>query len=364
MNTLGKMYKITSIGESHGKLVGIIIDGCPAGLKIDTDRLQRDLDRRRPGQSKFTTQRNESDSAEILTGVYNGLTTGAPLTIIIKNTNADPTKYLENRWTPRPGHADYTAGLRYGEYQDPLGGGRFSGRNTAGFVMAGSIARQLLENIGTEVVAYTKQIGKIEAPERDYIDLYIDNPVRCPDVETADKMMKLIEKVKVEGDSVGGKVRVKAINPPKGIGDPLFDTLEGDLSKAFFSIPAVKAVEFGSGVNVAEMLGSENNDQYILVKDEIQTKTNHSGGILGGISNGMPIEATITFKPTPSISKKQTTVNLKERRETTIKIEGRHDPCIVPRAVPVVEAMMAVVLADHAIRAGKIPRVLGDAYDL
>ena len=364
MNTLGKTFKITSIGESHGKIVGIVIDGCPAGLKIDAERLQNELDRRRPGQSKFTTQRNELDIAEILTGIYNGLTTGAPITIIIKNKDVDPTKYLENRWTPRPGHADYTAGLRYGDYQDPLGGGRFSGRITAGFVMAGSIAKQLLETIGTSLVAYTIQIGEIEAPDLDYVDIVIDNPVRCPDAETAEKMMNLIEKVRAEGDSVGGKVMVKAINLPRGIGDPVFDTLEGDLSKAFFCIPAVKAVEFGSGVKVAEMLGSENNDQYVSANDEIQTKTNHSGGILGGISNGMPIEATITFKPTPSISKEQATVNLREKRQTTMKTEGRHDPCIVPRAVPVVEAMMAVVLADHAIWAGKIPRVLGDKDDL
>ena len=360
MNTIGKNLRITSIGESHGKIVGVVIDGCPAGLGLDLEKLRADLDRRRPGQSNITTTRSETDQAEVLSGLYNGVTTGAPITIIIKNQDRDSSKYLEARWTPRPGHADYTAGLRYGEHQDPRGGGRFSGRNTAGFVMAGSVAKQLLETIGTKILAYTHQIGGIMAPEPISTEQVEDNPVRCPDPETAGEMIKEIERVKVEGDSIGGKVKVKAHNPPKGIGDPVFDTLEGDLAKAFFSIPAVKAVEFGAGVKAAELLGSENNDQFIIVDGEVRTETNNSGGILGGISNGMPIEATITFKPTPSILKPQKTVDLKTMKEISIKIEGRHDPCIIPRAVPVVEAMMALVLADHALRAGKIPRVLGE----
>ncbi|MCJ7732277.1 chorismate synthase [Candidatus Bathyarchaeota archaeon] len=360
MNTLGKYLKTTSIGESHGNIVGVVIDGCPAGLRLDMGKLQADLDRRRPGQSRITTTRNEADKAEALTGLYNGVTTGAPITITIKNPDRDSSKYLETRWTPRPGHADYTAGLRYGEYQDPLGGGRFSGRNTAGLVMAGSIAKQLLNTIGVKVVAYTQQIGAIVTPDTDSLDHIEENSVRCPDPATAEAMVKEIERVKAELDSVGGKVRCNAFNPPKGIGDPIFDTLEGDLAKAFFSIPAVKAVEFGAGVRAAEMQGSECNDPYILVDGEIQTETNNSGGILGGISNGMPIEATITFKPTPSIGKPQKTVDLKEMKETILRVEGRHDPCIVPRAVPVVEAMMALVLADHALAAGKIPRVLGE----
>ena len=360
MNTLGKYLKITSIGESHGNIVGVVIDGCPAGLRFDMGKLQADLDRRRPGQSSISTTRNEADKAEVLTGLYNGVTTGAPITILIKNQDRDSSKYLETRWTPRPGHADYTAGLRYGEYQDPLGGGRFSGRNTAGFVMAGSVAKQLLSTIGVKVVAYTQQIGAIVTPDTDSLEHIEENSVRCPDPATAEAMVKEIERVKAELDSVGGKVRCNAFNPPKGIGDPIFDTLEGDLSKAFFSIPAVKAVEFGAGVRAAEMRGSECNDPYILVDGEIQTETNNSGGILGGISNGMPIEATITFKPTPSIGKPQKTVDLKETKETILRVEGRHDPCIVPRAVPVVEAMMALVLVDHALAAGKIPRVLGE----
>jgi chorismate synthase len=358
MNTLGKHFKITCIGESHGNLVGVVIDGCPAGLKLDIEKLQADLDRRRPGQSGITTTRTEQDKAEILTGLYNGLTTGAPITIIIKNQDRDSSKYLEARWTPRPGHADYTAGLKYGDYQDPRGGGRFSGRITASYVMAGSVAKQLLETIDTKIVAYTQQIGRVITLEPDSFERIEYNPVRCPDPDTAEKMIKEIEKAKADGDSVGGKVRCTAINPPKGIGDPVFDTLEGDLAKAFFSIPAVKAVEFGVGVRAAEMQGSESNDQYIIVDGEVRTETNHSGGILGGISSGMPIKATVTFKPTPSVAKPQKTVDLKEMKETTMRVEGRHDPCIVPRAVPVVEAMMAIVLADHALVAGRIPRVL------
>jgi chorismate synthase len=358
MNTLGKHFKITCIGESHGELIGIVIDGCPAGLKLDHERLQGDLNRRRPGQSKITTSRTEQDRADVLTGLYNGYTTGAPITIIIKNQDMDSSKYLKAKWTPRPGHADYTAELRYGKYRDPRGGGRFSGRLTASYVIAGSVAKQLMETIGTTVVAYTHQIGRIRASEPVSLEQIENNLVRCPDLKTAEKMIEEIEKAKANGDSIGGKVKAIAFKPPRGIGDPVFDTLEGDLSKAFFSIPAVKAVEFGIGVKAAELLGSENNDQYNIVDGKIQTKTNNSGGIFGGISNGMPIETTITFKPTPSISKPQHTVDLKEMRETIIRIEGRHDPCIVPRAVPVVEAMMAVVLVDHSLSTGKIPNIL------
>jgi chorismate synthase len=360
MNTLGTSYRITSIGESHGKIVGIVIDGCPAGLKLDMERLQADLDRRRPGQSRVSTTRNEADRAEVLTGLYEGVTTGAPITIIIRNQDRDSSKYLEARWTPRPGHADYTAGLRYGEKQDPRGGGRFSGRNTAGFVMAGAVAKQLLDRIGTLVVAYTNQIGPIVAKDVDPAKVTENNIVRCPDEAAAEEMIRVIEEARSEGDSVGGKVKVVALNPPRGIGQPIFDTLEGDIAKALYAIPAVKAVEFGAGVEYAKMRGAGANDQYVIRDGKVATETNNSGGILGGISSGMPIEATVTFKPTPSIGVEQKTVDLQRMEETTIRVEGRHDPCIVPRAVPVVEAMMAVVLADHALRAGLIPQVLGE----
>ena len=360
MNTLGTSYRITSIGESHGKVVGVVIDGCPAGLELDMEGLQADLDRRRPGQSRVSTTRNEADRAEVLTGLYEGVTTGAPITIIIRNQDRDSSKYLEARWTPRPGHADYTAGLRYGEKQDPRGGGRFSGRNTSGFVMAGAVAKQLLDEIGTNVVAYTHQIGPIVAKDVDSVKITETNIVRCPDEAAAEEMIRVIEGARSEGDSVGGKVKVVALNPPRGIGQPIFDTLEGDIAKALYAIPAVKVVEFGAGVGYAGMRGSEANDQYVIRDGMVATETNNSGGILGGISSGMPITATVTFKPTPSIGVEQRTVDLQRMEETTIKVEGRHDPCIVPRAVPVVEAMMAVVLADHALRAGLIPQVLGE----
>ena len=360
MNTLGTSFRITNIGESHGKIVGVVIDGCPAGLELDMDKLQKDLDRRRPGQSKVSTTRNEADRAEVLTGLYEGVTTGAPITIIIRNQDRDSSKYLEARWTPRPGHADYTAGLRYGENQDPRGGGRFSGRNTAGFVMAGAVAKQVLDGIGTNIVAYTQQIGPVVAKDVDPAKVTESNIVRCPDEAAAEEMIRVIEEAKSEGDSVGGKVKVIALNSPRGIGQPIFDTLEGDIAKALYAIPAVKAVEFGAGILHAGLRGSEANDQYVIRDGKVVTETNNSGGVLGGISSGMPIEATATFKPTPSIGLEQKTVDLQEMEETTIKVEGRHDPCIVPRAVPVVEAMMAVVLADHALRAGVIPQVLGE----
>ena len=360
MNTLGTSFRITSIGESHGKIVGVVIDGCPAGLELDMDKLQKELDRRRPGQSKVSTTRNEADRAEVLTGLYEGETTGAPITIIIRNQDRDSSKYLEARWTPRPGHADYTAGLRYGENQDPRGGGRFSGRNTAGFVMAGAVAKQLLEGIGTTIVAFTQQIGPVVAKDVKPAKVTESNMVRCPDEVAAEEMIRVIDKSKSEGDSVGGKVKVVALNPPRGIGQPIFDTLEGDIAKALYAIPAVKAVEFGAPAGPPALRGSEANDQYVIKDGVVVTETNNSGGILGGISSGMPIEATVTFKPTPSIGVEQKTVDLQRMEETTIRVEGRHDPCIVPRAVPVVEAMMAVVLADHALRAGLIPQVIGE----
>ena len=226
--------------------------------------------------------------------------------------------------------------------------------------MAGTVAKQLLEGIGTNIVAYTHQIGSVVAKDVDPANFRESNIVRCPDEAAAEEMIRIIEEAKSEGDSVGGKVKVIALNPPRGIGQPIFDTLEGDIAKALYAIPAVKAVEFGAGIEYAELRGSEANDQYIIRDEKVVTETNNSGGVLGGISWGMPIEATVTFKPTPSIGVEQKTVDLQEMEETTIKVEGRHDPCIVPRAVPVVEAMMAVVLADHALRAGKIPQVLGE----
>lgn len=360
-NSLGKHYRFTTFGESHGKCIGAVIDGCPAGHKIDIKHIQAELNRRRPGQSKVTTTRNEQDQVEILSGIFNGYTTGAPIAMIIWNQDRDSTKYEDIKNTPRPGHADYTAYVRYGGYQDYRGGGRFSGRNTAGFVMAGALAKQVLANLGIEVFAYTQQIGGTATPKvsLDSIKKLTEKSiVRCPDAKASSRMIQAIEKIKTEGDSLGGKVRCIATNIPPGLGSPVFDTLEGDISKALFSVPAVKAIEFGAGTSHASMKGSESNDEFIITEKGIQTKTNHSGGIQGGISNGMPIDCTVTIKPTPSIGKQQKTINIKEKKETILQIEGRHDPCIVPRAVPVIESMIAIVLLDHAIQGGVIKRVL------
>lgn len=363
-NSIGKIFKVTSFGESHGKCTGAVVDGCPAGLELDHEFTQSELNRRRPGQSSLTTPRNEIDRVEILSGVFNGRTTGAPILMITWNQDRDSAKYHQMKDTPRPGHADYTARVRYSGYNDYRGGGRFSGRVTAGFVMAGSVAKQLLNTVGVAVHAYTKQVGDVESPPltRGEITGGAEcNPVRCPHRETAEQMMKTIHEARDAGDSVGGVVECQAYNVPAGVGQPVFDTLEGDLSKAFFAIPAVKAVEFGAGAAFAHMKGSESNDPFTLVGGEVRTESNNAGGILGGVSNGMPIVTRLTFKPTPSIRLPQKTVNLHTLKEEEIRIEGRHDPCIVPRAVPVVENVMAIVLADHLLQRGVLQQVLEEA---
>ena len=359
-NSIGKIFRVTSFGESHGKSIGVIIDGCPAGVELDMDYIQSELDRRRPGQSSITTSRNELDKFEILSGVFNGRTTGAPICMIIWNQDRDSSKYHQLKDTPRPGHADYTASLRYGGFNDYRGGGRFSGRITAGFVMAGAVSKQILEQKGITINAFTQQIGELKAPpvSKETITEAECSPVRCPHPETAEKMIQFINEVKRTGDSIGGVVECHAYVVPPGVGQPIFDTLEGDLSKAFFAIPAVKAVEFGAGVRHAEMRGSESNDPFMIHDGAVETSSNNSGGILGGISNGIPIVSRVTFKPTPSIQKAQKTVNLKTREETEIAIEGRHDPCIVPRAVPVVESVTAIVLVDHLMRCGMLSQVM------
>jgi len=361
-NSLGNTFRITSFGESHGRCIGVVVDGCPAGLAITPAQIQRELDRRRPGQSDFTTRRREEDRVEVLSGVFNGFTTGAPICMLVWNRDRDSSGYEERRWTPRPGHADWTAHVRYGGFNDYRGGGRFSGRTTAGFVMAGAVARRLLaETLGVEVLAHSKEIGGITAPDVSADEIRANakgNPVRCGDPETAERMAERIREIALEGDSVGGAVECIALNLPPGIGEPVFGSLEGDLARALYSIPAMKGVEFGLGRGFASLKGSESNDAFTVKDGKLTTETNNAGGILGGLSNGMPIVCTVTIKPTPSIGKRQKTVDISKMEETYIEIGGRHDPCIVPRAVPVVEAMVAVVLADHAIRAGLIPRVL------
>ena len=360
-NSLGKQFTITSFGESHGRCVGIIIDGCPAGLPITEEDIQREVDKRKPGIDVVATTRAEADKVEILSGIFNGVTTGAPTCLLIWNKDIDSSEYEKMRFLPRPGHADYTAFMKYGGFNDFRGGGRFSGRITATFVMAGAIAKKLLNRLGIEVLAHTIQIGGIKADSRGFDEIRenVDqNPLKCADLKAAEEMSRAIEKVKEEGDSIGGVIESIALNVPVGWGEPVFDTLDGDLAKALFAIPAVKGVEFGSGFSAASKRGSENNDPFTISNGKIATVTNNAGGILGGISNGMPIVVRVVIKPTSSIAKSQQTVNLKNMENARLEVKGRHDVCIVPRAVAVVESMMAVTLCDFAMRAGLIPGVI------
>lgn len=360
-NSLGTLFRVTSFGESHGALIGVIVDGCPAGLALGLDDLEVELDRRKPGQSSITTSRQEGDKPQILSGVFDGHTTGAPICLVVWNKDADSAEYEKLRFLPRPGHADYTSYIKYGGFGDYRGSGRFSGRITAGFVMAGAIARKLMSLVGVEVLAHTLEIGGVKAGARDLDDIIKNssrNAVHCADSEAAEKMIKAIEVAKKDGDSLGGIIEVIALNVPAGWGEPAFDTVEGELSKAFFAIPAVKAVEFGAGFEAARLRGSQNNDPFIIRDGRVTISSNNAGGILGGITSGAPVVVRLAIKPTPSIAKPQSTVNLKDMTETTISVKGRHDPCLVPRVVVVAEAMMAITLCDLALRPGALPRVL------
>jgi chorismate synthase len=359
-NSLGKNFTVTSFGESHGKCVGIVIDGCPAGLPITEKDIQFELDKRKSGKNVASTNRAEEDKVDVLSGIFQGHTTGAPLCFAVWNKDVDFLSYEKTRTLLRPGHADFTAFMKYGGFNDYRGGGRFSGRITAGFVMAGAVARKLLNLIGIEVLAHTVEIGGIKA---DSVSLTAirkidNNQLKCADLKATEKMLRAIEQARKEGESLGGIIEGVALNVPVGLGEPVFDTLEGDLAKALFAIPAVKGVEFGAGFAVATMKGSENNDPYNVKRGKVVTETNKSGGILGGISNGMPIVVRVVVKPTPSISRKQKTVNINKMENAELEIKGRHDVCIVPRAVPVVSAMMAITLCDYALRARLIPEVI------
>jgi chorismate synthase len=341
--------------------VGVLIDGCPAGLALSETDIQPDLDRRRPGMSEVATSREESDKVEIWSGIFLGRTTGAPLCMVVRNEDANTSAYESIRTTPRPGHADYTSYIKYGGYGDYRGGGRFSGRITAGWVMAGAVAKKLLAELEIQVVAYTVEIGDIKAATLAYEDTRTrsqSNPVYCPDPLAAEKMINAIMEARQAGDSLGGVIEVVASNVPPGWGEPLTDTLDGELAKAMLSIPAIKGVEFGAGFEASRLRGSENNDPFIINNGSLRTLDNNAGGILGGISNGMPIVARVAVKPTPSIAREQRTVNLQNMTETTICIKGRHDPCIVPRAVVVVEAIAAIILCDFGLRAGALPRII------
>lgn len=361
-NSIGEEFVFECFGESHGLLVGAVIDGCPAGLPLSEADIQLELDKRRPGSTEISTSRFEEDKVQILSGIFKGYTTGAPICMVVWNRDINSKPYEAVRFRPRPGHADYPAHVKYGGFNDYRGGGRFSGRITTAYVMAGAVAKKLLARFGIEILAHTIQIGNVRLSRRVSYDeirknVY-QNPVRCSDPHTAELMKKAIIEASRNGDSLGGVVEGVALNVPAGIGEPIFDSLDSDMAKMLFNIPAVKGVEFGAGFKAAEMKGSENNDPYIIKDGKILTATNNSGGILGGLSTGMPIIVRAAFKPTPSILKVQRTVDLKLMREVEIEVKGRHDPCIVPRAVPVVEACIALVLADHMIRAGKIPKVL------
>ena len=360
-SSLGKLFTITSFGESHGRSVGITIDGCPAGLEITENDIQQEVNKRKPEGVIGATSRSERDKVEILSGVFNGFTTGAPICLLIWNEDTNAADYERIRFHPRPGHADYTAFMKYGGFNDFRGGGRFSGRITAAFVMAGAVAKKLLALSDIEVVAHTVQIGNINAKLMSFDEIrgnVVKNSLRCADSNAAAEMTELITQVREQKDSIGGTVEGIAVNIPVGLGEPVFDTLEGELSKALFAIPAVKGVEFGSGFAGSRMKGSENNDPFIIRNGRIVTVTNNAGGILGGISNAMPIVVRVAVKPTSSIPHSQNTVNLKSMENTTLSVGGRHDVCIVPRAVMVVEAMMAIVLCDFLIRAGLTPRVI------
>ena len=352
-SSFGKIFRVTTFGESHGGAVGVILDGCPPKLKINIDLIQNELDRRRPGQSKITTPRNEDDKLEILSGLKEGITLGTPIAMLVRNKDQRPGDYSNLEQVFRPSHADGTYHLKYG-IKAGSGGGRASARETIGRVAAGSIAKQLLKNFfNTEILSWVKRIHDIDSQvNKNKLTLSkIDsNIVRCPDDKVAAKMIKRIKELQQEGDSCGGVIECLVKNVPSGLGMPVFDKLEADLAKALMSLPATKGFEIGSGFLGTYLRGSEHNDSFIESDDisKLKTISNNSGGIQGGISNGENIEMKIAFKPTATIGKEQKTVNA-DGKEVLMKAKGRHDPCVLPRAVPMVDSMVALVLADHLL---------------
>lgn len=352
MNTFGTLYRLTSFGESHGAALGGVIDGCPSGIHVDLNFIQQQVDRRRPGQSHITTQRHESDKIEILSGVFEQTTTGAPIAFIVRNTNHRSTDYSALKDVYRPSHADYTYQQKYG-IRDYRGGGRSSARETLVRVVAGAFAMLVLRQYGIEICAYTSQIGDIslDMPHEQVFASAVDrHPVRCPSPAVAQKMEQLIAQVKSEGDSIGGVVSCVVRHCPIGLGEPVFGKLQATLAAAMLSINAAKGFEYGEGFALAAMRGSAANDALTIDADQkVKMQTNHSGGIQGGISNGETIYFRVAFKPTPTISCPQTTVTRQHQQQQLIAT-GRHDPCIVPRAVPVVEAMCAITLLDALLQ--------------
>ncbi|MGI0483583.1 chorismate synthase [Geminocystis sp. CENA526] len=352
-SNFGTLFRISTFGESHGGGVGVVIDGCPPLIEISAEEIQVELNRRKPGQSKITTPRNESDLCEIVSGVFEGKTLGTPIAILVRNKDARSSDYDEMAVKYRPSHADATYDAKYG-IRNWQGGGRSSARETIGRVAAGAIAKKILNQVaGVEIIAYVKSIKNLEAIVDEHsvtLEQVESNMVRCPDAECAQKMIDLIDDIRREKDSLGGVVECVVRNVPKGLGEPVFDKLEADLAKAVMSLPATKGFEIGSGFQGTTLTGSQHNDEFYLDEQgNTRTKTNRSGGIQGGITNGENIVLRIAFKPTATIGKEQNTVS-KEGEETTLAAKGRHDPCVLPRAVPMVEAMVALVLCDHLLR--------------
>jgi chorismate synthase len=350
-STYGKIFNISTFGESHGLSIGVVIDGCPSGLDFDTAFIQSELDRRKPGQSRITTQRNEADEFQVLSGVFEGKTTGTPIALIINNADQRSKDYNHIAQQFRPSHADFTYQAKYG-VRDYRGGGRSSARETAARVAAGAIAKLILKNLGVNITAFVSKVGKLSL-DKSYknLDLALaeENAVRCPDPELAQEMFNYIDGIRKNGDSIGGVITCVCTGVPVGWGEPVFDKLHAELGKAMLSINAVKGFEYGSGFAGIEMLGSEHNDEIVNDNSQIYTKTNHSGGIQGGISNGEDIYFNVAFKPVATIMKDQESIDA-DGNQVTVTGKGRHDPCVVPRAVPIVEAMAALVLVDFYLR--------------
>ena len=355
-NSIGEKFQVTSFGSSHGPAVGAIIDGCPANLELSAEDIQKELNKRKPGTSRVTTPRKEDDEVQILSGIFEGKTDGTPITGVVFNKNQHSKDYSMFKNTPRPSHGDFGWMMKYGNY-DYNGGGRGSGRVTIGHVIAGAIAKKLLQTQNIEIISHVTQIGSIKAKKLDYNTIKENieqNPVRCGDLKAAKEMEELILSKKQDGDSVGGIVETIAVNVPAGLGEPVFERLDGDLARILMNIGSVKGVEIGLGFDAASHSGSQINDEYQIENGKITTKTNNSGGIVGGMSNGMPIISRIAVKPTPSISKCQESVDLEKMENKKIEIKGRHDPCICPRVTTVAESSTAIILADHMIRSGFI----------
>ena len=355
-NSFGQIFRITTFGESHGAGIGVVVDGCPAGLEIDMDFIQSELNRRRPGQSEITSPRNEADLVEILSGVFEGKSTGAPIALIIRNKDQRPEDYNQLKETWRPGHADFTYDQKYG-FRDHRGGGRSSARETAARVMGGALAKMFLAHYGIQISGYVSSVGDVHvAQSYTQLDLSTseENIVRCPEKDTAEKMLALIEKTRDAGDTVGGVITCVATKVPSGLGEPVFNKLQADLAAAMMSINAAKGFEIGSGFEGTKLLGSTFNDAFTAEIDpkghpRFKTITNHSGGVQGGISNGADIVFNVAFKAVSTLMKAQQSID-KEGNTVTLDGKGRHDPCVLPRAVPIVEAMCALVLADHFLR--------------